>query len=78
MNANKMAKKTKKAYKADIKSERSLIKAFIDNASIFCRAYAEKEISHNENLEWLKRKGFEITKVPDTNHTYKISWEHKL
>lgn len=78
MNANRIAIKTKKVRKDNIKVERSTIKDYIKKTVEFGLTDFATGIEHNENLEWLKRKGFEVTQIPNTKHTYKISWEHKL
>lgn len=78
MNARSVAIKTKKSIKGIIRAERTIIKEYIKTVATNGRTEVEKVVNYEINLNWLKRKGFEVTKIPDTKHTYRISWEHKL
>ena len=78
MNARLVAIKTKKSIKGIILAERTIIKEYIKTVATNGRVEAEQVVKYEINLNWLKRKGFEVTKIPDTKYTYKISWEHKL
>lgn len=75
MNAHKIAIKAKRAYKASIKNERYWIKFCIKRSAEFNRTSSEHKIKYAENFEWLKEKGFKVTKKPDYNCIYIISWE---
>lgn len=78
MNAHTVAIKTKKSIKGIIWAERTIIKEYIKTVASNGKTEVEKAVNYEINLNWLKRKGFEVTKIQDTKHTYKISWEHKL
>lgn len=78
MNARTTAIKTKRNIKGIIRAERKTIKDYIETVATNCGTEVEKAVNYEINLNWLKRKGFEVTKIQDTKHTYKISWEHKL
>lgn len=78
MNARTIAIKTKRSIKSIILAERTIIKEYIKTVASNGRTEVEHAVNYEINLNWLKRKGFEVTKLQNTKHTYKISWEHKL
>lgn len=65
-------KRSAKALKTTIRNERNQIKEEINNSIGYCYV----DIIHEENIDWLKKKGFRVE--PNTNfnekHFYRISW----
>lgn len=75
MNAHKIAIKSEKAYKANIRDERYWIKVAIKSAANDGKKCTNKNIYYVENLNWLKENGFKYTEYPDYKGVYQISWE---
>lgn len=75
MNANKLAKRVKKAKKRDVKDELKDIKQTIISAADYGVNKVNKDIRFTENVEWLKKKGFKIEKGECSYSSCRISWE---
>lgn len=75
MNANKLAKRVKKAKKRDVKNELKDLKQTIISAADYGVNKIHKDIRFTENAEWLKKKGFKVEKGEYSYSSCRISWE---
>lgn len=64
MNAHKVAVKTAKAYRANVRDERFWMKADIRAAVYRGKECVTRSIYYIENLDWLKNNGFQYAKHP--------------
>lgn len=75
MNAHKAAVKTAKARRANIRDERYWTKVDIKDAAHHGKECITKTIYYIENLDWLKKNGFQYTKHSHYEDLYIISWK---
>lgn len=76
MNAHKAAVKTAKAHKANVKDERYWMKVAIKETIRQGKECITRSIYYTENLDWLKKNGFQYTKHPHYgDYYYIISWK---
>lgn len=75
MNAHKAAIKTAKAHRANVRAERYWMKVGIKDAVHHGKECITKTIYYTENLDWLKKNGFQYTKHPHYEDLYIISWK---
>ena len=77
MNAHRVYMKSIKMSKSCFKQECREIKKVIKNAINEGKMKTLKYIDYPENVEWLKRKGFNLTEVKSVIDTsqYEINWE---
>lgn len=73
-NAKNCMHKTEKARLAEKRKERNLIKKYI-NAFIKIRETDTRiGIKYEDNLKWLKEKGFRVELYNELLHMYYVSW----
>ena len=77
MNAHRAYMKSIKISKSCFKQERREIKKVLKNAINKGEMKTLKYIDYPENVEWLKRKGFNLTEVNNIIDApqYEINWE---
>lgn len=75
MNANKLAKRVKKAKKRYIKDELKEIKQTILSVADIGDNKVNKDIKFTENIDWLRKKGFKVEKGEYSYSSCRISWE---
>ena len=77
MNAHRVYMKSIKRSKSYFKQERREIKKVIKNAINKGEMKTLKYIDYPENVEWLKKKGFNLTEVNSIIDApqYEISWK---
>ena len=77
MNAHRVYMKSIKISKYCFKQERREIKKVIKNAINKGEMKTLKYIDYPENVEWLKKKGFNLTEVNSIIDApqYEINWE---
>lgn len=73
-NAESCLRKTKKARLAEKKKERNLIKEYINVFIKIGETDTRIGINHEDNLKWLKEKGFRVELDNELHHMYYVSW----
>ena len=73
-NAKNCLRKMEKARLAQKRKERNLIKAHINAFIEIGETNTRIEINYEDNLKWLKEKGFRVELDNELNHMYYVSW----
>lgn len=73
-NAENCLRKMKKARLAQKRKERNLIKEYINDFIKRGETNIRMEINYEDNLKWLKEKGFRVELDNELHHMYYVSW----
>lgn len=73
-NAESCLRKTEKARLAEKRKERNLIKAYINTFIEIGETNTRIGINYEDNLKWLKEKGFRVELDDELHHIHYVSW----
>lgn len=73
-NAESCLRKTEKARLAEKIKERNLIKEYINDCIKRGETDIRMGINYEDNLKWLKEKGFRVELDNELHHMYYVSW----
>lgn len=73
-NAENCLRKTEKARLAEKRKERDLIKEYINDFIKRGETNIRMGINYEDNLKWLKEKGFRVELDDELHHMYYVSW----
>lgn len=73
-NAESCLRKTEKACLAEKRKEQDLIKVYINAFIEMGETNTRIEINYEDNLKWLKEKGFRVELDNKFLHMYYVSW----
>lgn len=72
--AKNCLRKTEKSRLAEKRKERNLIKAYINAFIEIGETNTRIGIKYEDNLKWLKEKGFCVLLDNELHHMYYVSW----
>jgi hypothetical protein len=73
-NAESCLRKMEKARLAKKRKERNLIKEYINDCIKRGKTDIRMGINYEDNLKWLKEKGFRVELDNELHHMYYVSW----
>lgn len=73
-NAKSCLRKMEKARLAQKRKERNLIKEYINDCIKRGETDIRMGINYEDNLKWLKEKGFRVELDDELQHMYYVSW----
>lgn len=73
-NAENCLRKMEKARLAQKRKERNLIKEYINDFIKRGETNIRMEINYEDNLKWLKEKGFRVELANELHRMYYVSW----
>lgn len=73
-NAKNCLRKMEKFSLARKRKERNLIKEYINDFIKRGETNIRMEINYEDNLKWLKEKGFRVELDNELHHMYYVSW----
>lgn len=73
-NAKNCLHKTEKARLAEKRKERNLIKAYINAAIEIGETNTQIGITYEDNVKWIKEKGFRVELENELHYMYYVSW----
>ena len=73
-NAKNCLRKTEKARLSEKRKERNLTKASINAFIEIGETNIRIGINYEDNLKWLKEKGFRVELDNELHHMYYVSW----